>query len=141
MRGLGACNPGTGVNFAGLFIVDLPPGVISGQTYTITVRRISTHPAAAAPPPPPPQIGAASRPAATTDKAMRAWRYVVGTFAVRIPVTTLAIMTWRRSQMDPTNRWIPVLNRFIGLIEGRIRGLGGNPGAIEPSPWGAHAAP
>ena len=42
---------------------------------------------------------------------MRAWRYVVGSFAVRIPVTTpdvmlpaeentLAIMKWHRSEMD-----------------------------------------
>ena len=45
---------GPGANFAGLFTVDLPPGVKAGQTYTITVRRISTHPPAAAPPPPPP---------------------------------------------------------------------------------------
>lgn len=83
---------------------------------------------------------------------MRAWRYVVGSFAVRIPVTTpdvmlptegstLAIMKWRRSQMTPSNRWIPVLNRFIKLIEGRIAGLGGDPGSVEPSPWGAYGPP
>ncbi len=52
----------------------------------------------------------------TPEKRMRNWRYVVGTFAVRIPVVkadvmlpleenTLAIMKWRLSQMAPTNRW------------------------------------
>ncbi|OUL74057.1 S53 family peptidase [Paraburkholderia hospita] len=139
-----------GENFAGLFTVDLPQGVIAGETYTITVRRISTHPATATPRPP--QIESADSPAATRDKAMRAWRYVVGTFAVRVPVTlshamlpleenTLAIMKWRRSQMKPSNRWIPVLNRFIEQIEGRVKGLGGNPGAIEASPWGTYGPP
>ena len=83
---------------------------------------------------------------------MQAWRYVVGSFAVRIPVTTpdvmlpaeentLAIMKWRRSQMAPSNRWIPVLNRFIRLIEGRVSGLGGDPGSVEPSPWGSYGPP
>ena len=148
---------GTGANFAGLFTVDLPPGVTAGETFTITVRRISTHP-------PPPQIEAVVAPEAgagpeagvvpeaTRDETMRAWRYVVGSFAVRIPVTTpdvmlpaeentLAIMKWRRSQMAPSNRWIPVLNRFIQLIEGRISGLGGDPVSVEPSPWGAYGPP
>jgi hypothetical protein len=149
--------PASGANYAGLFTVDLPPGVTAGQTYTVTVQRISTHPPAAAspPPPPPPQIetvpagGAAP---AVAREIMRAWRYVVGTFAVRIPVTTpdvmlpaeentLAIMKWRRSQLAPANRWIPVLDRFIGVIEGRVGGLGGDPGAIEPSPWGSYGPP
>lgn len=147
---------GTGENFAGLFTVDLPPGVTAGQEYTITVRRLSTQTAAAPPPPPPPppQIAetveqTAEEPAAQT---MLNCRYVVGTFAVRIPVTTaqtmlpleentLAIMKWRLGQMAPSNRWVPVLERYIGYIEGRIGGLGGNPHTIKPSPWGARSTP
>jgi hypothetical protein len=148
---------GPGANYAGLFTVDLPPGVTAGQTYTITIQRISTHPPAAAPPPPPPPpqieaVPAGGAAAAAAREIMRAWRYVVGTFAVRIPVTTpdvmlpaeentLAIMKWRRTQLPPANRWIPVLDRFIGLIEGRVGGLGGDPGAIEPSPWGSYGPP
>jgi Pro-kumamolisin, activation domain len=160
---------GTGANFAGLFTVDLPPGVTAGQTFTITIRRISTHPALQEPPPPP-QIEAvaaaeaaatpealaapeaAAAPRAARDETMRAWRYVVGSFAVRIPVTTpdvmlpaeentLAIMKWRRSEMAPSNRWIPVLNRFIRLIERRVSGLGGDPSSVEPSPWGSYGPP
>jgi hypothetical protein len=83
---------------------------------------------------------------------MTNWRYIVGTFAVRIPVTTagemlpleentLAIMKWRLDQMEPGNRWIPVLKRYIGLIEARINGLGGHAGTIKPSPWGVRGAP
>lgn len=83
---------------------------------------------------------------------MRNWRYIVGTFAVRIPVATadtilpleedtLAIMKWRLGQMTPPNRWIPVLKRYIDQIAGRVNGLGGQAGTIEPSPWGAHGPP
>ena len=50
------------------------------------------------------------------------WRYVVGTFQVKIPVSrgdtllrdeenTLAIMKWRLGQIATTNRWHPVLER------------------------------
>ena len=39
--------------------------------------------------------------------------------------------------MMPSNRWYPVLKRYIDYIEGRVRGLGGNPGEIPPSFDGA----
>jgi hypothetical protein len=171
---------GAGENFAGLFTVDLPQGVTAGQTFTITVRRVSTHRGAALPPPViqaqiagtapaaaargagssrASSAGRAAATATTTAAAaapaletMRNWRVIVGTFAVRVPVTTaeemlwpeentLAIMKWRLSQMTPSNRWVPVLKRYIGLIEGRIWGLGKNPTTIKPSPWGAYGPP
>jgi hypothetical protein len=152
---------GSGANFAGLFTVQLPQGVKSGQIYTITVRRVSTYVQPTPPPPPPPppapKIAGTAQPAAVESRAeaaprMRNWRYIVGSFAVRIPVTTpkvmlpaeentLAIMKWRLAQQPVGNRWIPVLKRYISLIEGRIKGLGGNPGTIKPSPWGSYGAP
>jgi len=72
------------------------------------------------------------------------WRYVVGTFQIRIPVTTgdrilpseettLAIMKWRLEQMSPSNRWYPVLVRYIKYLSDRVDGLGGNSGAVPPS--------
>lgn len=54
---------------------------------------------------------------------------------------TLAIFRWRLSLMSPGNRWYPVLERYIGYLAGRISGMGGNPGAIEPSPYGAPSSP
>jgi|HubBroStandDraft_6_1064221.scaffolds.fasta_scaffold326673_1 hypothetical protein len=54
---------------------------------------------------------------------------------------TLAIMRWRLAQMAPTSRWVPVLRRYITLIEGRVDALGGNASTILPSPWGAKGAP
>jgi hypothetical protein len=72
------------------------------------------------------------------------WRYVIGTFQVHIPVATgeqilpseetlLAIMKWRLEQMSPSNRWYPVLIRYIDYIAARIDGLGGDAKSIPPS--------
>ncbi len=132
--------PGTGESFAGLFTVDFPVGVVTGQVFTIVVRRISTRQAE--------EIQIQARTEAAREKTMSNWRYVVGSFAVRIPVSTanlmlpleadtLAIMKWRLTQMPPGNRWYPVLQRYIEYIAGRIDGLGGNSTSIGPSPWGA----
>ncbi len=85
---------GTGANFAGLFTVNLVEWVTVGQTFTITVRRISTRRVATPAPPPQPKIEAvtAESVGAALGKTMRNWRYVVGTFAVRIPVVTAEVM-------------------------------------------------
>ena len=45
---------GTGDGFAGLFTVDLPQTVKTGQEFDIVVRRIGKRPLRLAPPPPPP---------------------------------------------------------------------------------------
>jgi hypothetical protein len=76
------------------------------------------------------------------------WRYVTGAFQVKIPVSkaaailpqerdTLAIFKWRLLQTSPTSRWYPVLQRYVDLAAARVAGLGGDPGAIAPSPDGA----
>ena len=153
--------PGTGENYAGLFTVDLPPGVVAGQVFSITVRRVSTRRAdITSPPPPPATIGGApgggaaasaiekaSFEAVVAGKKMVNWRYVTGSFAVSIPVSTskvmlpleentLAIMKWRLTQMTPANRWYPVLVRYIGYLSGRVDGLGGQSTSILPNPNG-----
>jgi hypothetical protein len=86
--------------------------------------------------------------AASIERVMRNWRYVAGTFQVKIPVTTpqvmlrpdedaLAIMKWRLQGMAPSNRWYAVLQRYISYLSARVEGLGGDPNAIPPSPEGA----
>jgi len=135
---------GTGAGFAGLFTIDLPQGVVSGQQFVVTVRRIATH-----------RVKSDSTPVrinafATTgsrDNQMRNWRYLTGSFAVQIPVSgprrmlpreesTLAVMKWKLEQTLATSRWYPVLQRYLTQIAGRVKGLGGNPGAIVASPQG-----
>ncbi|MDB6158492.1 MAG: hypothetical protein JWO04_2198 [Gammaproteobacteria bacterium] len=90
--------------------------------------------------------------AARDVRVMRNWRYVVGTFQVKIPVTTrevmlrpeedtLAVMKWRLEQMGFSNRWYPVLQRYISYISARVKGLGGDPDAIPASVDGAPSQP
>lgn len=141
---------GAGENFAGLFTVDLPASIVTGQEFNIVVRRVGTRF-------PPPIIEIAAKAAQRKMKAgllppSGSWRYVIGTFQVKIPVSTaeamllpeentLAIMKWRQQQMSPGDRWYPVLQRYIGYLAGRVDGLGGNSSTIEPSPWGVQPGP
>jgi hypothetical protein len=144
----------TGANFAGLFTVDLPPTVLAGQEFDIVVRRVATRQTEVV------QIQARSsgqppKPAGAR-LALRlppqSWRYITGTFQVKIPVVTgdtllfseentLAIMKWRLQQLAPSSRWYPVLERYVSYIAGRVQGLGGDPGAILPSPKGVPPKP
>jgi hypothetical protein len=142
---------GVAANVAGLFTIDLPGTVVKGQEFDIVVRRISSR-----------QVGdrltipaAASRADATAAAAangrvalQRNWRYVVGTFLVKIPVApeaslraseenTYAILLWRLGLLSHSSRWFPVLQRYVAYIASRVDGFGGNAGAIEPSPSGA----
>ncbi len=156
--------PGAGDNFAGLLTIDLPTGVRSGQVFDVTVKRLGTRIGKSPPPRPKLQTAAAMfhpdgkatqaqtakgqskqpRTPPTEVKRIAQWRYVVGTFQIRIPVTTgdrilpseqttLAIMKWRLEHMSPSNRWHPVLMRYIKYISDRVDGLGGDLGAVPPS--------
>jgi hypothetical protein len=161
---------GAGESFAGLLTVDLPQTVVTGEEFNIVVRRVATRQI------PRDRILATrgTRVDANTESkdddtktdagkareqkphrvtGMKNWRYVVGTFHVRIPVTTpevmlrpdedtLAIMKWRLQAMPPSSRWTPVLKRYIEYLSARVKGLGGDPDAILPSLQGApHPAP
>ncbi len=144
---------GTGENFAGLFTIDLPTTVVTGQEFDVVVRRIATRAL------PPPVIGlelAAANvpvPGVVTIAALRPrrWRYVTGAFQVKIPVRTaasmlgaeedtLAIMKWRLQHMSTSSRWYPVLQRYLTYLVTRVAGLGGDPDSIPPSLSGAPVA-
>jgi Pro-kumamolisin, activation domain len=131
----------TAQNFAGLLTVELPLGVVAGQEFGAVVSRWTTKQAA----PPATHIFSAS---ATHSSEIENWRVATGSFAVSIPVSTpaamlgperdlLAIFRWRLSQLPSTSRWYPVLKKYVGYIEGRIVGLGGNPITVVPSPNGS----
>ena len=148
--------------YAGLFSIDLPLTVKTGQEFNVVVRRVSKRlrPAGPSPPPPPPapKIAASGKarggehhvhalvPArAVAVQEEEVWeRYIVGSFQVKIPVstgaamlpaeeTTLAILKARLQGWSTVSPWYPVLQRYVGLIEGRLQGIGGDPGAIPPS--------
>jgi hypothetical protein len=152
---------GTGESLAGLFTIDLPTTVVAGQAFTVVVRRIGSRRVAVPAPPPviqarPRRTKAAKASAASDDArssrpTIVAERYVIGSFAVRIPVATaatllhaeetaLAIFKARLAAMSPTNRWHPVLRRYISYLSGRVDGLGGKAGEVPPS-FGGFPAP
>lgn len=71
-------------------------------------------------------------------------RYVVGSFQVRVPVTTekvmlpaeldrLAIFKARLATTALTDPWHPVLVRYLGLLGDRVEALGGDPDTVPPS--------
>ncbi len=151
---------------AGLMTVGLPASVKKGDAYTILVRQLTQARAAfrppPPPPPPPPQIQSAARkgrkapaamsapapaPAAVAAPAVIEWRRAMGAFQFDLVISTkeqlllseerlLAVLRWIELKMAPTRSWRPVLLRYIDQIAGRVRGFGGDPNTIAPSPTG-----
>ncbi len=133
----------SGQDFASLLTVDLPTTVVTGQEFNIVVRRVGRMQ--------PEVIDIRLKARGNKGNATQSiagWRYVIGTFQVKIPVTTaavmlrpeedtLAILKWRLQQMSPANRWYPVMLRYIEYVAARVAGLGGDPNAIPPSLTGA----
>jgi hypothetical protein len=145
---------GAGQNFAGLFTVELPLGITTGQEFEVLVERIGTRYVQPAPPPPPDLHAAPSLPVdkkrkpAAEDMVVverpNLWRYVVGSFVVRVPVRTgdrlwiseamtLAIMKWRLAHLSPADRWTPVLELYIKYCSERLDGFGGDSTQVPAS--------
>jgi hypothetical protein len=106
------------LNIPGLLSINLPPTVVKGQKFTITVHQISGYP-----------------------------RRIIGSFQLTIPVHTvvdilpmevrkLSVLRHIGESIPTTNRWYPVWTRYLGEISDRVKGLGGNPDDIFPSPTG-----
>lgn len=140
----------TGEKFAGLITINLPGTIHKGMEFTIVVQRITT---VSFTPPDIPRIkltqerekaSSVNEPTlVATDTSTFYWRQILGSFSLRIPVIpagnllpqeydTLAILRWRLTQMPSTNRWFPVLQRLVTVVEGRIQGAGGDPTLIPP---------
>ncbi len=137
---------GGAANYAGLLSVDFPAGVKKGQTYTIVVRQVTNQTGPPPPPPPPPiQIKAATRAVALSQQIL--WRRIRGTFQITVPVSTkdvalvpeerlLAVLRWIQKSIPTSSRWYPIFLRYVDQIAGRVRGFGGDPNQIPPSPTG-----
>ena len=135
---------GAGENFAGLLTVDLPLTVVTGDEFNVVVRRVGRQSSGGGIEIPA-RVG---RRRAAAARGPFGWRYVIGTFQVKIPVSTsavmlipeentLAILKWRLQHTEPSNRWYAVLTRYVAYVSDRVAGLGGDPNAIPPSLEGA----
>jgi hypothetical protein len=138
---------GAGANFAGLFSVQLPPGIVKGQQFEIVVRQVTSVSAVVPQPPPPPpitQVAPATVDATVAAPAELTWRRVIGAFQITIPVSTkdemlvpeerlLSVMRWIGETIPPDSRWYPVFLRYLGQLAGRVGGLGGHPDQVPPT--------
>lgn len=133
---------GTGANLAGLVTLHLPLTVRVRQEFNLVVKRLRSFAPIILEEAPQARRGARKDQPPTIG-----WRYVVGAFQIRIPVSTgpkllppeeslLALFKWKLEQIPATNRWHPVLQRYIDQVSGRVSGFGGDPGKIGPSQGG-----
>jgi len=105
-------------NIAGLMSLTLSPGVRTGQVYRLSVEQYS----------------------GVTRKTR-------GAFQMTIPVRTdpeilpkeirkLSVLRYIQQSVPAGSRWYSIFVRYLDQIAGRIRGLGGDPGTVKPSPDG-----
>jgi hypothetical protein len=138
--------PGPSLNHTGLLTIDLPPGVRKGQMFHIIVRQI-THAGRAIPVPQEPQIDVRSSVSSLAATQNFNWRQVLGTFQISIPVQSkevmlepeerlLSVLRWILQSIPLHDRWYLVFSQYVEEIADRVRGLGGDPDQIQPSPNG-----
>jgi hypothetical protein len=103
---------------AGLMSLTLSPGVRTGRIYRLSVEQYS----------------------GVTRKTL-------GAFQMTIPVKTdpeilpkeirkLSVLKYVQQGIPASNRWYSIFVRYLDQIAGRVRGLGGDPNAVKPSPDG-----
>ncbi|HEX3183405.1 MAG TPA: galactose oxidase-like domain-containing protein [Pyrinomonadaceae bacterium] len=106
---------------AGLITIRLPETVKVGERYNIIVRQVGGLP-----------------------------RYVVGTFELFIAVSTsekirpeeersLSVLKHIAGTIKPSSRWYAVFQRYLAVLNDKVRGVGGSPAEIDPSTTGEPA--
>jgi Common central domain of tyrosinase len=106
-------------NLAGLMSITLAPGVRAGQVYRVSVEQYS----------------------GITRKTL-------GAFQMTIPVKSdpdilpaelrkLSVLRYVQQGIPASSRWHGIFTRYLDQIAARVRGLGGDPTTVQPSPDGA----
>ena len=104
------------VNHAGLLSIELPAGVVHGQTFVVKAQQISGL-----------------------------TRRIIGAFELRVQVLhqnllreperqRLSLLRWIHQQMPALDRWRPVYDRYLGVIADRYDAFGGDSTKVIPSP-------
>jgi hypothetical protein len=126
--------PLPGPNYAGLLTLRLPSGLPIERRFRITVRQLTT-------------INQGPRGTAAALRSTRI-RQALGAFQINITIQSaasllipaersLAFFRWLIGTLATTNRWYPVLLRYLSEIAITVKSLGGNPVFIAPSDVGA----
>jgi L-Lysine epsilon oxidase N-terminal/L-lysine epsilon oxidase C-terminal domain len=107
-----------GANIAGLMTLLLPDSVKEGEFFRAVVHQISGR-----------------------------QRQIIGSFQVSIPVKVsrlllesetrfLSVLRSISQSIAAGDRWRSVFDRYLEVVAGRVRGFGGNPDVVRPSPDG-----
>lgn len=110
-------------NVPGLLTIQLPPDVTKGQEFTATARQVSGL-----------------------------TRRIIGSFQLTIRVSSadkilpdetrkLSLLKHIAQTIPTGNRWYPIFERYLEQVGDRVRGLGGDPDAVEPSTTGSGKRP
>ena len=132
---------GPALNHPGLLTIDLPAGVRKGQLFKVVVRQISSVRRSVLPP-----VGERQAESVIARRRFD-WRNVLGAFQLSIPVRTketmlehevrlLSVLRWILASIPHHDRWYLAFLRYVQEIAQRVRGLGGDPDRIPPSPGG-----
>lgn len=127
-----------GSNLCGLLSVDLPSTVRKGEQFTVVVNQVTNAGSRRDQP---------RESAAHSRRAPITWRTISGSFQLTIPISTkqdilpdaersLALLRWILDSIPASDRWHPVMDRYVGAFADRVDGLGGDPGTIPPSATG-----
>jgi hypothetical protein len=77
---------------------------------------------------------------------------MLGAFQMTIPVRPdqemlpeeirkLSVMKYIQQAIPAGSRWVSIFTRYIDQIAARVRGLGGDPNAVQPDPAGGEGKP
>ena len=99
-----------------LLTIELPPRLRAGSRFDVVVQQIAGYP-----------------------------RHVIGTLQLTIPVQRhadllapairqLAVIRHIAQAIPPEEDWYPIFLRYTDYLGGRVRGLGGDPDTVPPSP-------
>ncbi len=127
--------PLPGPNFAGLLTITLPPGLSIGQRVTVTVQQITN-------------VERSRGEDILLPYSPTNLRQLIGAFQLNVTIQSaasllvpteqsFAFFQWVVSTLPVTDRWYPVLIRYLGEIAANVGALGGNPHSIPPSPTGS----
>lgn len=145
--------PAGAARYAGLLSIDVRPSMPEGRSCTVSVRQLNSVSAVARtqppppPPPPAPKIAVLEDESISSGKNTFYWRQVQGAFQYTITVESkknllseqerlVAWLKWRIGITPASNKWLPVLKRYLEYTENLVWTLGVDPNTIPPSEIG-----
>lgn len=109
---------GRGKNLAGLLTLELPQGIKDGQFFTVDVHQYAGY----------------------NHKILGGFQLAIpvrlGTALLPKELQKLAVLRYVAQGIPLGDRWYPIFVRYLKQIEDKVRGLGGDPDTVKPSPDG-----